>query len=175
MSLIIERLSEDQRNALLNAPRGHLEELCGFLDINYDSARAAIHRYRKKVRPLEDEIEWPETPVDDDAPSMEIELLSQTGDAEFGIIDPLDTIKEEPMWIPQSEVLVLSDLHLPHHNAQMLRRALIIRERIFPTVRTLAIVGDTFNLSSMSSFPKGSYEANWIDERPVGGTDLGAL
>jgi hypothetical protein len=175
VSTIFERLSPEHQQALLNAKHGDIADLCSFLDVNPNSIRAAMHRY-KKLCPLADkDTEAFDVPVDDDAPSLEVEMLADTADGEFGIIDALNVIKEEPMWIPQSDVLVMSDLHFPHHNATMIRRALVIRERVFPSVKTIAIVGDTFNLGGMSRFPKNGYDASFKDERAVAGKVLRAL
>ncbi len=59
-----------------------------------------------------------------------------------------------PLTIPNANILVLGDMHVPHHNRTMLRRAVYMTKRYFPQVTTLAIIGDTWDWTSLSRYPK---------------------
>ena len=77
MSTIFERLSPEHQQTLMNAKHGDIAGLCTLLDINANSIRAAMHRYKKHCPPAGN-AEWPDDVPVVDEPSMEVEMLMDT-------------------------------------------------------------------------------------------------
>lgn len=59
-----------------------------------------------------------------------------------------------PLTIPTTNVLVMGDLHIPHHNQTMLKRAVYITRRYFPHIDHVCLIGDTWDWTSLSKHPK---------------------
>lgn len=67
------------------------------------------------------------------------------------ITPAMETVLTAPLHHDDPSFLYLCDLHIPHHSADMLTRALLIAEKFH--VRTLIIGGDVFNFDQLSSHP----------------------
>lgn len=71
--------------------------------------------------------------------------------------------------------LLIGDLHVPHHSAEMLRRAVYITRRYHPGVQTLVIGGDLFDFGSLSSHAHTGPEDDLNDSMRLAGDVLRAL
>lgn len=63
---------------------------------------------------------------------------------------------DKPLTIPSGNVLVFSDLHVPHQNRTMLRRAIYVARKFFPQIEDFAVIGDSWDWTSLSKHPKDS-------------------
>lgn len=84
---------------------------------------------------------------------------------------PLD--KEVRM--QDTSALVVSDLHVPYHNADLLNRAVDLVNRRYPSVKAVVIAGDLFDFSSISRHPKDGREAAINEELQTAGEVLRTL
>ncbi len=58
--------------------------------------------------------------------------------------------------ITDPNILVMSDLHVPHHHRTMLARAIYITRNHYPHIRQMAIIGDLFDFAGISRHPKNA-------------------
>lgn len=61
---------------------------------------------------------------------------------------------ENILTIPHANALVFGDLHTPHHNVDMIRRAIFVTRKFFPWIEDVILHGDTWDFTSISRHPK---------------------
>lgn len=150
---LVDRLSASQRHRLATASRGQLVQLAREWNLNPDSLRGALSRHRNQ-----------EASIQRASAAYEATHRQQNGlvaDIPEGIAEH----SEQPLRIPTGNLLVLGDLHCPHHSALMLKRAVATCRKHFPHVKDVAFIGDTFNFSQISSHPKTGPSASFLDEK----------
>lgn len=78
--------------------------------------------------------------------------------ASFNSIQIAESIAdvEKPMVVPTNDCVVFGDTHIPMHNVLMLRRAVHIRNTLFPHIRDLLVGGDAHNFDKISDHPKNA-------------------
>lgn len=93
-------------------------------------------------------------------PEMHLTLTSPTAPTvafpTIAIPNVDTTPLESVLTIPDANLLVMCDLHIPHHNSLMLRRAIYITRKYFPHITQYAVIGDSWDWSSLSRHPKNA-------------------
>lgn len=84
-------------------------------------------------------------------------------------------VREQPITIPTANCLVIGDLHVPHHNPEMLMRAIYVTRRFHPQVRGVVIGGDLFDFAELSQHPHDQPEAGTAATLRLGGEVMKAL
>lgn len=62
--------------------------------------------------------------------------------------------EEKALVVPHANVLVVNDLHVPHHNTELLQRAIFITKKYFPWIEDIIFGGDTWDFNAISRHPK---------------------
>lgn len=88
-----------------------------------------------------------------------------------GAVEPL----EREVRITDPNALVVSDLHVPYHNAALLNTAVRLTVTRYPQVKQVIIAGDLFDFASISRHPKDGREAAITEELKTAGAVLRAL
>jgi predicted phosphodiesterase len=80
---------------------------------------------------------------------------------------------DEAVTIPSGDCLVIGDLHVPYHNADLLEKARRVAAQ--HGITTVAIIGDLFDFGAISRHPRTERQAALDDELTVAGDVLRAL
>lgn len=102
---------------------------------------------------------------------MPLPALGAIDFADIPMTENTARFTEESLTIPNPNVLVFSDMHVPHQNRVMLRRAIYIAKRYFPHIQDVAVIGDTWDWASLSRHPKNA-PAESMDDSLEKGADL---
>lgn len=82
---------------------------------------------------------------------------------------------EREVRLADTSALVIADMHVPYHNADLLNRALDLVTRRHPQVKQVVIAGDLFDFAGISRHPHDQREAAISEELATAGKVLRAL
>lgn len=166
--IAIERHGARLRARVVHRPTGRRHYVRG----RYETEAAALAAARAKIAelcliaPATAAEALGERVADDPEPPPAALPKIPRGDA-----PPLDAAAR----LATTSALVISDLHVPYHNADLLQRAIDLKNRRFPEVDQLIIAGDLFDFASISRHPKDGREAAINDELKTAGAVLREL
>lgn len=132
-------------------------EISRTLSVEYPGKNLSKDVVQKIGRKHEKMIDLVQSPLPADfyiAPDEPRSSFDGILDEEFGVPEGMTAPSEDPMHLPSNSAVVLSDFHIPHHNAPMIRRALGCAKYKYPHIRHCVINGDFFNFDSPSAHPK---------------------
>jgi hypothetical protein len=93
----------------------------------------------------------------------------QSTRADYSLPDPI-VFEDSPLIFPDSNAVIIGDLHCPYHNTTMLVRAVTTgRER---GINRLIVAGDIFDFDSLSTYPHIQTESDPTQTIRIGGDVL---